>query len=287
MSSEGTPAGGDAAAAAAAAAAAGNKPWFDGGDADIVGHIQNRGLATGDAKSAAFNLAKAHREAEKLLGAPANELFRTPKDANDVEGWTRFDDRFGVPKEAKEYDFSMVKRADGTTLDPSLIEALAPALRAAHVSKAAAPDVVKALLSTLDKNGSEAAANKAAALASEREALRISWGSNVEGNLLMAKNAAAAVGATPEAVAALEQVMGYGPAMQMFRNIATKIGEDAFISSQAPGSNGAAMTVEQAGATLAEKMNDQAWVAKLNAGDTTALREFNNLTTLKAAGQRR
>lgn len=275
-----------AAAPGAEGAAAGN--WFDGLDADTLGHLQNRGLQSGDAKAAVANLVKAHREAEKHLGAPPNELLRMPKDANDAEGWQRFNDRVGVPKAANEYDFTTVKRADGSAVDASLIEALAPALQAARVSKSAAPDVVKAVISALDKTGGESAAAQAAALETDRAALRIEWGANIDGNLLMAKSAAAAVGATPEAVAALEKTMGYGAAMRMFRNIATKIGEDAFITNTAPGAReGAVMTVEQATATLNEKMSDTAWVAKLNNGDVTTVREFNNLTTLKAAGLRR
>jgi len=76
--------GGDA---AAAAAAAGAKPWYEGAAAEDVGYFQNRGWDKVDAKTAAFNAAKAHREAEKLIGAPADKMIRLPNDPNDAEAW--------------------------------------------------------------------------------------------------------------------------------------------------------------------------------------------------------
>jgi hypothetical protein len=36
-----------------------------------LGYLQNRGWDKVDAKTAAINAGKAHREAEKLIGAPA------------------------------------------------------------------------------------------------------------------------------------------------------------------------------------------------------------------------
>jgi hypothetical protein len=49
---------------------------------------------------------KAHREAEKLIGAPASEMIRIPKDPNDAEGWRQVRSRLGVPADEKGYDFA-------------------------------------------------------------------------------------------------------------------------------------------------------------------------------------
>ena len=43
---------------------------------------------------------------------------------------------------------------------------------------------------------------------------------------IIAQQAAKALGATPEQVAALESVVGYDKVMEMFRSIGSKIGED-------------------------------------------------------------
>lgn len=274
------------AAGGTGAPAGGALPWFNGADAEIVGHIQNRGWDKLTAAEAALNAVKSHREAEKHLGVPADQLLRFPKDAADAEGWTRVNDRLGVPKEAKDYDFSSVKLAGDKPLPAALTEALAPALQSVHVGKDAAPEVVRAIAKYLDTQTSAAETDRTAALNAEREALKINWGSNVEANMLVAKQAATALGVTPEAVAALENTIGYAKVMEMFRNIGTKIGEDQFVNSKAPGGSGI-MSAEQAEATLAEKKNDAAWVNKLNEGDQTVLKEFNNLTTIIAAAKRK
>lgn len=274
-----------AAAAAAALAAAANRPWYDGADTTTVGHIQNRGWDKIDAKTAALNAVKSHMEAEKHLGVPADQLLRMPKDAADAEGWGRVNERFGVPKEAKDYDFSTIKLTGDKPLPAALTEALAPALLAAHIGKDVAPDVVKAIASYLNTQETATATDKTAALAADREALRINWGTNVEANLLIAKQAATALNVSEEAVKTLEDTIGYGKVMEMFRLIGTKIGEDAFVSNKAPGGSGV-MSVDQAKATLQERQNDKGWNDKLMAGDATTMKEFNNLTTLIAAARR-
>lgn len=282
MSDTGLPAAGspEAAAAAAAAAAAGAKPWYDGVvTGEDLGHFQNRGYDKMTPAQAALAASKAHREAEKHLGVPADQLLRMPKDAADAEGWARVNARFGVPATAAEYDFSSVKFADGSALDAPFVEALAPALIAANVPKDKAAEIAKAVAGFLDKSEAADAAENTSKLAADREALKINWGSNVEANMLVAKQAAAALNVTPEQIAALEKVVGYSKVMEMFRNIGTKIGEDTFVTNKAPGGSGV-MSAEQAEATLAEKQADGAWVTKLNAGDVTTVKEFHNLTTL-------
>src|SRR5258708_6406048 len=100
---------------------ASDKPWHDGLAAEDVGYFQNRGWDKVDAKTAAINAAKAHREAEKLIGAPADKIIRLPNDPNDAEAWRQVRLRLGAPKDAKEYDFSTVKFADGTDLDEPFV----------------------------------------------------------------------------------------------------------------------------------------------------------------------
>lgn len=286
----------DTGTAAAAAAAAAQAPWFgtitpdaagfaagDVGKSEFTGYITNRGYDKMEPGAAFAAAVKAHRAAEAHLGAPADQLLRMPKDAADAEGWTRFDQRVGVPTDAKEYDFSTVKVGD-KDIDPALAEALRPALKASHVGKTEATAVAKAVADYLGKTATTKAADDQAAINSEREALKINWGSNVEANLLVAKAAAKALNVDEAAVAALEKTIGYAKTMEMFRNIGSRIGEDTFITNGAPGGTGI-MSGDQAAATLAERRADTAWAQKLMAGDATTVREFNNLTTVINAAQ--
>ena len=279
--------GGDAAAiaaAAAAAAAAGNKPWYGDLPPEDAGYMQNRGYDKMQPAAAALAAIKAHREAEKHLGVPANELLRMPKDTADAEGWTRFDTRVGVPAEAKDYDFSTVKVGD-QPLDPKLVEKLAPALKSAHVNKADAPAIAKAIATVLAERTAGDADAAAQKLNNERIALKTNWNHNFDANLLIAQGALKTLGATPEEVNALEKTFGYAKVMEMFRNIGARTGEDKFVANNAPGGNGV-MSADQAQATLAERKNDQAWVTKLFAGDKDAVREHDNLTRLISSGHR-
>lgn len=276
-----------AVAAAAAAAAAGAKPWHEGIQGEDLGHLQNRGWDKLDAKAAAVAAAKAHREAEKVIGVPANQLLRLPKDAADVEGNARLTAALGVPTDAKEYDFTTIKFADGEGVDDAFANVLRPALQAARVSKDAAPGVVKAIVNYLDGVEATEVKDAAANLATEREALRISWGSNAEPNLVVAKNAAATLNIDPEAIQALEKQIGYAKVMEMFRNIGQRMGEDTFVSNgKDVRGNNIPMSLEAAEATLAEKQNDYDFVKRLNSGDALAMKEFNNLTTMIATARR-
>jgi hypothetical protein len=97
--------------------------------------------------------------------------------------------------------------------------------------------------------------------------------------MIVAQNAFKALGAPTEAVQALEKAVGYDKVMEMFRSVGSRIGEDTFVKSTAPGQTGV-QSREQATATLAERMNDAVWADKLSKGDSLTVREFDTLTRL-------
>jgi len=278
MSAEGTPAGGGN---------GGATPWMDvvvpkdaAGvfDAPMMDYIKNRGYDKLDINTALRTAITSHQQAEKLIGAPANDIIKMPKDAADVDAWARFNERVGVPKEAKEYDFSSLKPADGD-LDQKLIDALRPALQKAHVSKTDAPVVLKALLDfqAANRGGDVAAAE--AALLNEKEALGLKWGANAPTNLLIAKNTAKSLGIDQTAVDALEKSVGYSKVMEMFRQIGMKTGEDKLVLNQPMGTDGYGSEAD-AQKTLDAKMADTEWANRFSNGDEQAKKEFDNLTNL-------
>lgn len=268
-------------------AAAVTPPWFDAiipkdatgvPDKGTMEYFTARGYDKVDAPTAAKMAMEAHRAAEKLIGAPANDIIKVPKDVTDVEAWTRFNERLGVPKEAKEYDFSSLKPTTGD-LDAKLVESLGPALQKAHVSKADAPVVLKAVLDHVNGMKTVDTAAAETALANERESLKISWGANGPQNTTIARNTAKALGIDQAAVDLLEKQVGYSKVMNMFLQIGLKTGEDKLVLNQLPGDPGYADEAA-AQATLDAKMRDTDWAAKFQAGDAQATKEFNNLTTL-------
>ena len=258
-------------------------PWYTGASEEEVGYLQNRGWDKLDAKTAALAAGKAHREAEKLIGAPAASIVRLPKDSNDTAAIADLYAKLGVPADGK-YDFTGVKFADGTELGEDFTAAVSKALHSAGVAKDKAPEIVRAIVALGDAEEATSAAGKTAALETERAALRINWGSNVEANLAIARNAAAQFGPKiQEAVNALEGQIGYAAVMEMFRTIGTSIQEPAFHAPGIGGGGQQVTSVAQARATLAQNMADAAWGEKLSNGDATALREFDNLTRLISA----
>jgi len=263
-----------AAARAAADAAAGH--WTAGLDAETKGYAQNRGLDKKTAAEAFFEASKAHREAERLIGAPANEMIRLPKDPNAPE-WKDVYKRLGVPGDEKDYDFSTVKRAGDKPLDDALSATLRQASLAGHLTKDGATQVAAQVVKHLDGIESAKAADDAANLLKEKAALKANWGANEAANMVVARAAVTALGIKPETVSALEKVAGYAAVMEMFRNIGSKIGEDRFIQGGPNAPAGGAMTRDQAVSEKEALKKDVAWRNRYLAGGVEEKRKMDSL----------
>lgn len=258
--------------------------WHSGLDADLKGHVANRGWDKLDATSALQQAVKAHREAERLIGVPAEQVLRLPKDINDTEGYGRIYKALGAPADAKEYDFSGVKFADNSELNPEFAEGLRGLAAKLHLPKDGAVEVAKWVASTIDADEAKETAEYTAKLTAEKETLAKNWGANAGVNKIIAQNAATKLGVDAEAMAALEKSIGYAKVMDMFRNIGSKIGEDKFVNN-GNGSGSDVMTADQAQAKLDMLARDEGWMTKFNAGDITAKTEFDNLTKLITAAR--
>lgn len=250
--------------------------WFQGADAETVGHIQNRGWDKLDPTKAALEAVKAHREAERYIGVPANQIIRLPKDANDAAGWDNVWSRLGAGKEAKDYDLSGVKFKDGTALDDKFVQSITSAFIQQHIPKEAAKALAQTVVSYMDEAEGVDAGEAAAKLAAEKDALTKNWGPNYNANLFIAQQAAAKLGIDPEAVKALESQVGYSKVMEMFRSLGERMGEDRYITNNNGGGKGV-MTREAAIARKAELMSDTAWTKKYMSGDVEANREMQGL----------
>ena len=96
--------GGEAGAGTAGGGAAGGgttPPWYQGlpgVDNEFVGHLTNKGWDKKTATEVAIEAVKSWKSAEKMVGVPANEIIRKPKDLNDTAGWQAFYEAAGKPK---------------------------------------------------------------------------------------------------------------------------------------------------------------------------------------------
>ena len=252
-------------------------------DAETQGMFKNKGWDAKTPAEAAHEAAKSYREAERYLGVPKDQIVRLPKDAADAAGWKAFHDRIGVPADAKGYDFKDVKFADGTALDANFIEAVAPALQSAGVAKDRAPDVIKAVVKFMDGIEATENAETTAKLAQERDLVAKNWGNNQEANKFIVRQAVLKLGLQESVVDALEKAAGYSGTMNALLKIGQMMGEDKFVQTP-PGGTQGVMTRDQAKARLSELKADMGWVTKVNAGDTTANRELDNLAHLLSGG---
>jgi hypothetical protein len=274
--------GGGGAAGGSTQGGGGAAPWYQGVagiDSELIGHFVNKGWDKLTAAEAAAHAAKAHRDAEKFVGAPANELMRLPKDASDEAGWKNIWKKLGTPDKSDDYDFSGIKRSDGTALDDAFAKQMKDEAFKLNLPKDTAAKMTEQFVKYQDNVRAAESAEQAAKLTEERQALQKNWGANFEANKFTAQRAAQALGVDPETVGLLEKHVGYSKVMDMFLNIGSKIGEDKFVSSGGNSSNGV-MTRDQAIARKGELMADKAWTKSYLDGDAAKKREMLALNTL-------
>lgn len=268
------------AAAAAAAAAAANTPWHQGKvDGETVGFWQNKGVDISDPIVVATKITGMYREAERHLGVPSDQIIRVPKEASDPS-WKNVWQRLGAPADPKDYDFSTVKRVDGSVPDEKFVGHMRETAGRLNLPKQTAVDVAASVVKFMDATRAAETAEKTAKLVVENDALNKNWGANKEANMFLAKQGAAKLGFTADLVDQLENVVGKAAILEGLRKVGVLSGEDKFI--QGPGGAPGVLTRDQAQAKLTELKKDAGWAKKLMDGDTETRNEFNALSLIIA-----
>ena len=256
-------------------------PWYTGKiDAETIGYLQNRALADKSPEEVAIASIKAHREAEKFVGAPANQLLRLPTDPGDAAGWAAVHERLGAPKDKTGYDLANVKFADGTAPDDAFLDFIRTQSAALHLPKDAAPQLAAAFTKFLEGNDAAEAADRTVALQKEKDTLKANWGPNSDANLLVAKAGAAKLGMTAEDVAAFEGVVGFARVMEILRVVGSKTGEDRWVTPPTGSGDSRVMSIDAAKERKASLMVDKDFIARYNKGDTAAQKEMLALNTI-------
>lgn len=266
-----------AAAASAAAAAAAAKPWHDGVEAEVVGHWQNKGWKVDDPKEIAMAATKQARELEKHFGVPADQIVKMPKADAKPEEFRSFYERLGAPKEAKDYDLSAVK-------EPAVADALRVTLHERGVPKDAATAVAATVAKALESVVTTQSTLDAGKLAEQKVTLEKNWGGKdsptYKFNELTAKEGARRLGISPEAVALMEDKIGFDNVMEAMRKIGAHTREDTFVE-RGVGGQGDVTTLEGAKARLDELMADtEGWAKRFSSGGVAEKREWQRLTQM-------
>ena len=184
--------------------------WHQGIEPETIGYWQNKGLKLDDPKTLAVEVTKFYREAEKRLGAPADQLLRLPRaDAPEAEV-KAFWQKIGAPADAKEYDFKDVKFADGSDLDDKFVDAMRDVAGRKFLTKEAAAEVAKTVVRFMDAAQAEEVAANTTALAGEEAKLKQSWGQNYDRNKFTAQEGARLLGFTKEQIDGMEAIARQG-----------------------------------------------------------------------------
>lgn len=257
-------------------------PWYQGADAETIGHLTNKGWDKMAPKDAALAASKAFREAEKFIGVPPERVLRMPKDAADQEGWNAVYSRLGVPKDTTGYDFSGVKREDGGELPSGFLDSFKNWAHQSKLTPEAAKSLAQEVVKFSEKSDAAQKAIRDGEIAKAKEALANNWGANFEANKFVAQQAAVKLGLTPEQVQAMEGNIGYDKVMEVLRNVGARLGEDKFVANASPGGTGI-MSKEQAVAQLAALKRDTDFAQRYLKGDYEAKRQMDALHRIIAA----
>lgn len=250
-----------------------DKPWYDGSDTETVAWLQNRGLDKLTPVEAAKKAAEGHRNAEKQLGWPAQNLLRMPKDEKDLATREAMYNKLGRPETPDKYNWGELKVSD------EFKQFAAPLYHKLGLSQAQVSELLAATATRAEADMKRQKESADIQFATEKAELLKNWGQYAEANLTTAKNAFTKLGFTEEQVNAMQDQIGFAKVMSMFHTIGTKTGEDAWIK----GENNGPMTREQASERIKERKLDKAFMARYFNGDLDAKREMNDLHRVASA----
>lgn len=251
--------------------------WHDGVADDVKGFWQNKGLPLDNPKEFGTKLTELYRSAEKFIGVPPDQVVKIPKADAPPEDIRAYYERLGAPKEGKDYDLTAIKDAT-----------IAEQLRATMYERGASKDLAAAIAASVAKSLESKATTDSnlttQKLTEQKDALKANWGDKYEYNHLQAIEGARRLGIAPDAVKALETVIGFDKLMESMRKIGANTREDTFVERGAGGAAGDVTTREGAVSRKQELMADVAWADRYLKGGATEAREMTRLNTLIDGG---
>lgn len=267
MAPEPAPSGAPPAGDPPAPPAGGN--WHDSiTDADLKQYVTTKGWKDPG------SLADSYRNLEKIHGVPKERLLKLPENFDDEKSMGEIYDRFGRPKEAKDYSF---KGAD-ENFDKWARENF----HKLGFSNKQATGLIEQY-DAMVKAANEKADNEfKAKVENETNELKTKWGSAYEQNVKVAKAAGKQFGMSDEHLDALEAVLGFAGTMNFLHSIGSKVGEAPFISGDTKPAEGI-LSPAAAQAEINNLMKDKNFSAALMSGDTAAKNRWEKLNKMAAS----
>lgn len=271
----------------------GQSEWHAKFEGDDLGWLQNRGLVGKPAEEALANLVKGFRAAESRLGVPSDRLLKLPADRKAEGAMADVYKALGMPDDPKEYGFTA---EDGDELAASFNDTVSKAFHGAGLNKEQAEIVYSAVEQFIENTAKTDLETAQENRAAEMEALKAEWGGedNFRMNVLLAKEAVKALGATKEEIDALEAAFGEDGSSQVikfFNRIGQKRGaEDKFFDGGSAFEGLGAFTPEAARAKMQEMKADEQFRKEMlhveNGGAASAaVNRYRKLAALASKGR--
>lgn len=250
--------------------------WYDTLDADVKAHITNRGLDKMDAATAAAASAKAHFDAQKIIGHPPDQVVKLPKDATDPTFSGIYDRIVGMatPKTAEEY---VIDGPEAAFVKELALKHKLPL----DAARGLAQGLVARTAATAAEHANTAEVTKSA----NQVALRTAWGGEYDQKAFSATRVVEAIGFTPEVLSAMAALPAteYVKNMNALASLSSQLNEAAILRGGNPVRNpDAGLDSGGAQAQLDALKQDRAWSQKYLAGDVEANNRFVQLTSIIA-----
>lgn len=221
--------------------------------------LNANGLTVDDPLEVLPKVVEMQQNAEKRLGQPADQLISKPKDGQELSEWRRENaGAMGVPESPDGYEITKPELGDGIEWDSDFEASVRQAAHDRGLSSADLQPLVDLYADRVKSLVGGAEAELENANAEMMTALEGEWGSDLSGNIGIAKQAAEAVAAKanldPAAMAgiaaALKPKVGDAGTIKLFHAIGEMMGED-MLSGLNAGGNDFGKTAAQARQELA------------------------------------
>ena len=237
---------------------------FDGLSEENKSFVANKGFKSYD------DVVTSYINLEKFQGVPADKILKLP-DENNADEVNAFYKKLGRPDKAEDYKFEIAQGQDD-----AIAKVIAPELFKAGLSQKQAAAIYKTLENA--KIEQSKAAEQAAIKAEED--LKAEWGTSYDKNLEAAKQAAKIAGVTPEQIEALQKATDYKTVMNMFKNLASKFGEDVLRGAGDNRPSNFTLTPQQAREKIEQLKTNKEWQDKMNSGDKATMKEYQELSKI-------
>ncbi len=265
--------------------------WYEEGlQPEDIADITAKGWNKPVTPELARTIVQSYRTASQLLGVPADQIIRVPKDASDPLYNVAFDRVVGlsIPKTPDEYKFDGIVFKDGTQLDADDQAFVRDFAVKNKLPLPAARALAQELVNRTD-SGAEAEASAAAAAQAAREgALVAAWGSSADTNKAAAAKAVDGLQALGIKVdLSGVDATGYVAAMSGLAKLSAQLGEAPLLGA----GTGTPSTSQVTGMTAADARNkfeelrgNMDWVNKALTPGTSEAAYFNDLQRVMAGG---